>query len=155
MNAIENIKSYNISDLFTLYGIELKKAGKDFKCNCLFHTENTPSFVVSDAKGIYNCFGCRESGDVIRFSEKKELLTTAEAVKYITEKMLNDTYQAKAPEKQKRAKIDFNGITLTFDYNAAIVSDCKSLSFRFDKTTVKWNLSIDDYKSKYDEVNRI
>ena len=34
---------------------------------CPFHDEKTPSFHVSDQKGIYKCFGCGVGGDAIDF----------------------------------------------------------------------------------------
>ena len=37
--------------------IEIKKAGKEYKGLCPFHTEKTPSFTVSQDKGFYHCFG--------------------------------------------------------------------------------------------------
>ena len=35
--------------------IQIKKAGKEFKGLCPFHTEKTPSFTVSQDKGFYHC----------------------------------------------------------------------------------------------------
>ena len=42
--------------------IEIKKAGKEYKGLCPFHTEKTPSFTVSQDKGFYHCFGCGSQG---------------------------------------------------------------------------------------------
>lgn len=47
--------------------ITLKKAGKDFQALCPFHTENTPSFTVSQHKQFYHCFGCGKHGSAIGF----------------------------------------------------------------------------------------
>ncbi|MFY7862064.1 MAG: CHC2 zinc finger domain-containing protein, partial [Chitinophagales bacterium] len=41
--------------------INIKKRGANLMANCPFHDEKTPSFVVSPAKGMYNCFGCGKS----------------------------------------------------------------------------------------------
>ncbi len=61
--------------------IKLKKKGKDFLGLCPFHQEKTPSFTVSDAKGLYYCFGCGAGGDAVKFIAETEKLTYAEAIK--------------------------------------------------------------------------
>ncbi len=61
--------------------LSLKKSGHDsFSGLCPFHTEKTPSFSVSPAKGVYYCFGCGAGGDAIRFLREVERLDFAEAV---------------------------------------------------------------------------
>ena len=47
--------------------VNLKKAGKDYQALCPFHTENTPSFTVSQNKQFYHCFGCGKHGSAIGF----------------------------------------------------------------------------------------
>lgn len=47
--------------------INLKKAGKDFQALCPFHTENSPSFTVSQHKQFFHCFGCGKNGSAIGF----------------------------------------------------------------------------------------
>lgn len=63
--------------------VPLKRAGRSFKGLCPFHNEKTPSFRVSDEKGIYHCFGCGESGDLFQFVIKFEGASFAEAVKML------------------------------------------------------------------------
>src|SRR4030043_2214246 len=66
--------------------IELKKAGRNFKANCPFHSEKTPSFMVSPELQIYKCFGCGESGDAFSFLEKYEGMEFYEALKYLADR---------------------------------------------------------------------
>src|SRR4030043_1480048 len=66
--------------------IELKKAGRNFKANCPFHSEKTPSFMVSPELQIYKCFGCSEAGDVFSFLEKYEGMEFYEALKYLADR---------------------------------------------------------------------
>ncbi|MBU4561532.1 DNA primase [bacterium] len=47
----------------------LRKTGRNFKALCPFHTEKTPSFIVSPEKQIFHCFGCFPSGALIRTEE--------------------------------------------------------------------------------------
>ena len=63
--------------------ITLKKRGRDFVACCPFHHEKTPSFSVSDIKGIYHCFGCGKSGNIFTFVMEMERLNFKEAVEYI------------------------------------------------------------------------
>ncbi len=78
--SIESLKqSIDIVDVIGNY-LELKKAGANFKANCPFHGEKTPSFVVSPSKQIYHCFGCGAGGDAIKFVMETEKLSYPEAI---------------------------------------------------------------------------
>ncbi len=79
-SSIENLK--NQIDIVDEIGrsVELKKAGANYKGLCPFHKEKTPSFVVSDTKQYFTCFGCNASGDVIEFVKRFYNLDFAEAV---------------------------------------------------------------------------
>ncbi len=57
------------SDLISIISeyVQLKKTGRNVKGLCPFHNEKTPSFVVSDEKQLYHCFGCGAAGSVIQF----------------------------------------------------------------------------------------
>ncbi len=60
--------------------VELRKAGKEYKGLCPFHSEKTPSFMVNQDKGLFHCFGCGASGDVIDFIMQLDGMTFPEAV---------------------------------------------------------------------------
>ena len=44
---------------------DLKRCGAELRGLCPIHDEDTPSFHVNDAKGLYHCFGCGAGGDAI------------------------------------------------------------------------------------------
>src|SRR5207244_12115399 len=60
--------------------IALRKVGRRWVGLCQFHAEKTPSFSVNAEEGLYYCFGCQASGDVITFVREVEHLDFAEAV---------------------------------------------------------------------------
>ncbi len=63
--------------------VQLRRAGKNFKANCPFHMEKTPSFHVNPDKQIFHCFGCGVGGNVFTFLmkiEKKDFREVAEAL---------------------------------------------------------------------------
>jgi DNA primase len=69
----------NIVDVITQH-LALKKAGKNYRALCPFHQEKTPSFMVSDEKQIFHCFGCGAGGDVFTFLMRYENLTFYESL---------------------------------------------------------------------------
>ncbi len=87
MTPIEQIKDkIDIVEFIGSY-IQLKPAGKNFKANCPFHSEKTPSFMVSPERQTWHCFGsCNEGGDVFKFLMKHENLEFYEVLKILAEK---------------------------------------------------------------------
>ena len=61
------LESTNIVDLISENGISLTRSGSNFKGICPFHSEKTPSFNVNPLRGYFYCFGCKISGDGIKF----------------------------------------------------------------------------------------
>jgi DNA primase len=61
--------------------VALRSAGGgNLKGLCPFHDEKSPSLSVSPARGLFHCFGCGAGGDVIRFVERIDHVSFAEAV---------------------------------------------------------------------------
>ena len=83
---LEEIKSrIDIVEFVSDY-VALKKAGQNYKGLCPFHSEKTPSFMVSQTKQIFHCFGCGAGGDVVSFLMKHDSLSFGEALQYIAQK---------------------------------------------------------------------
>ena len=56
--------------LFASFGVDLTAKGKNHMGRCPWHEDGTPSLSVDREKGLYNCFGCGESGDAFSLVEK-------------------------------------------------------------------------------------
>ena len=66
--------------------VALRRSGRRFVGLCPFHAERTPSFSVNPELGVYHCFGCGASGDVITFVRVTEGLAFAEAVEVLAQR---------------------------------------------------------------------
>jgi DNA primase len=83
---IEEIKQrINIVEVVQEY-MPLKKAGASWKGLCPFHSEKTPSFIVTEDRMRYHCFGCGEGGDVFTFLQKLEGYEFPEALKLLADR---------------------------------------------------------------------
>lgn len=83
---LEELKTrLDIVDVISDY-VELKRAGQNYKGLCPFHSEKTPSFMVSPDKQIFHCFGCGVGGNVIHFVIKYENLSFPESLRFLAKK---------------------------------------------------------------------
>jgi DNA primase len=84
MSAVDEVKErLDIVEVIQSY-VPLKKAGRNYKGLCPFHSEKTPSFVVFPDTGTWHCFGaCGTGGDVFSFIQKQENLDFGEALKLL------------------------------------------------------------------------
>ncbi|KKS96354.1 MAG: primase, DNA primase protein [Candidatus Gottesmanbacteria bacterium GW2011_GWA2_43_14] len=87
MTDVELIKSKIDIVAFISDYVNLKKAGRNFKGLCPFHSEKSPSFIVSPERQSWHCFGaCAMGGDAITFYEKWEGIDFLEALKALAER---------------------------------------------------------------------
>lgn len=80
--SINEVKNSPIFPVVNTY-VHLKRKGANHIGCCPFHNEKTGSFTVSQAKNMYKCFGCGESGNAITFVMKKDVVDFPTAIKTI------------------------------------------------------------------------
>jgi len=66
--------------------VRLQRRGRSFVGLCPFHKEKTPSFHVNDERGFYHCFGCKASGDAIKFVQEMQGVSFAEAIQELADR---------------------------------------------------------------------
>lgn len=59
--------------------IRLERRGKDLVGRCPFHDDDTASFVVTEHKGLWHCFGCHAGGTAIDWVMKMDGLAFRDA----------------------------------------------------------------------------
>jgi len=83
INNVDKVKEkVDIVDLISSY-LKLQKAGVNYKANCPFHNEKTPSFTVSSERQMWYCFGCNRGGDHFSFVQEIEGVDFPEALRIL------------------------------------------------------------------------
>ncbi len=69
---LRELKQKNdITEVIGSYVALDRKGGQYWAC-CPFHHEKTASFAINEPEQFYHCFGCQETGDVIKFVREIE-----------------------------------------------------------------------------------
>ena len=85
-DPVADIKArLNIEDVVAAY-VQLKRAGRSLKACCPFHSEKTPSFVVSPERQLAYCFGCNKGGDMFTFIQEIEGVDFKGAIDILADK---------------------------------------------------------------------
>ena len=109
---LQELKAKNdIVDVIGSYVALDQKGGNHWAC-CPFHHERTPSFAVNRSEQFYHCFGCGESGDVIKFVREIESTDFMGAVRILAARVKMevpdnnlDTEEALVKKKKRDAML--------------------------------------------------
>jgi DNA primase catalytic core len=107
--GIERLKAANeLAAVVAEHGIEVKRKGRQLVALCPFHSEKTPSFVLTPSKGLFRCFGCGKAGDVIGFVVHHDKLSFPEAVRKLATRagLQMDKLMEERPRVLRAAPLD-------------------------------------------------
>jgi len=114
----------DIVQLISSY-LPLKRAGRNYKANCPFHHEKTPSFMVNPDKQIFHCFGCGEGGNAISFVMKQEHVEFPEALRRMAQRVgiviPEEVYEKKSGDL-RQAIYKINGLASQFFHHHLMTS---------------------------------
>jgi DNA primase len=100
------LSATDIVDLINSY-VPLKRAGSQFRANCPFHSEKSPSFYVNQARQSFKCFGCGKGGDAITFVRDYENLPFMDAVRRLAGRsgvQIREEENDPEADKQRKSK---------------------------------------------------
>lgn len=84
--------------------VTLRKRGVNYVGLCPFHSDKTPSFYVSPAKGLCKCFACGKGGNVVHFIMEHEQMSYPEALKYLAKKYHIEIKERELSDEEKFAQ---------------------------------------------------
>ena len=85
--GIERIKKANdLAEIVAERGVTIQKKGSTLVALCPFHQEKTPSLVLTPSKGLFHCFGCGVSGDVIGFVTRFDRISFGAALQKLAQR---------------------------------------------------------------------
>ncbi len=61
----------------------IKIKENELHCCCPFHNESKPSFGINLETGLFNCFSCKEKGNIVQFVSKMKHITIAESIDFL------------------------------------------------------------------------
>src|SRR6185369_7905351 len=93
------------TDLVALVGetVRLTRKGRAFTGLCPFHQEKTPSFNVNPERGMFHCFGCKESGGAVDFVMKVEGHTFPEAIRMLADRAGIEVVETLTDQEKREA----------------------------------------------------
>ncbi len=109
---------FDTADIYEVVSefVSLKKRGVNYVGCCPFHNEKTGSFPVSQAKGIYKCFGCGKGGNAVNFIMEHEQLSYVEALRWLAAKYNIPIEEKELTESERLEKSERESMLIVTNY---------------------------------------
>ena len=111
--TLESIKRAPISTVMEASGANLKRVGREYITQCVWHEDTNPSLTVNDDKNFCFCHVCRKGGDAIDYISAKQGLGFRDAAEFAAS-VLNVNFELddEDPEEaRKRAAVRRSAIS--------------------------------------------
>jgi len=103
--SLEKLKSGAISKVIESLGSKLKRVGREYVTQCIWHEDTNPSLTINDDKGFCFCHVCRQGGDVIAYTRQRKGLDFVDAANLSAEILgINLETDGISPEEQAKRK---------------------------------------------------
>jgi len=77
--SIDRLKAAPVSTIVEQLGGKLKRVGREFVTQCIWHEDSNPSLTINDDKGFCFCHVCRGGGDALAYTMQAKGLGFADA----------------------------------------------------------------------------
>ena len=148
MSEIDDIKSRLDVVEIVSEKVRLQRAGRNYKANCPFHNEKTPSFIVDPGRQSWRCFGsCGIGGDVFSFVMKTENMEFSDALRMLAHRTGVELRGYKKNESRD-SYFEINKIALDF-YKDSLMTDEAIVARNYLKSRGVNQQSIEDFDLGY------
>lgn len=105
--SLDKLKSAPVSVVVENLGGTLKKVGREFVTQCVWHDDSNPSLTINDEKGFCFCHVCRGGGDAVSYTQQAKGLGFVDAAN-LAASILGIQLQTDgiSPEEQARRRME-------------------------------------------------
>ncbi len=118
--------------------VSLKRRGANYIGLCPFHNERTPSFSVSQSRGICKCFSCGKGGSPVNFLMELEQMSFNEALRYLAKKYNIEIKEHEMSDAEREAANEREALLAVndfackhFEHNLWETSDGRDIGFSY------------------------
>ena len=123
--SLEKLKSGAISKVIESLGSKLKRVGREYVTQCIWHEDTNPSLTINDDKGFCFCHVCRNGGDAIKYVQQRKGMSFPDAANLTAEILgiqletdgISPEQQAKLREQREKAIRKLKTEQMSYEHN--------------------------------------